>query len=265
MDINAWKKRLEGLPLGELYIYQELGSTNQVADELVHQGAPNFSLISADSQTAGKGRYGRSWVTQPGKALAFSLILHPEADLIDTNQLERISGLGALVVAEVLTKNYSLNAEIKWPNDVLVNGKKVAGVLVDANWSGSELKAVILGIGLNVLEGSVPEIPLNFPASSLEELSGRIIPRLDLLMDILKSFLKWYPRITTQTFLTAWDGYLAYKNKHVMLLSGEDIVDQGQLSGISDNGSLIIQSDMGNEKRYRTGELHLRLVDRSRK
>jgi BirA family biotin operon repressor/biotin-[acetyl-CoA-carboxylase] ligase len=263
MDINVWKKHLADLPVGELYIYQELESTNQFADDLVHQGAPHFSLVVADSQTAGKGRYGRSWVTQPGKALAFSLILHPDADLIDANQLERISGLGALAVSDVLTENYSLNAEIKWPNDVLVNGKKVAGVLVDVNWSGSELNAVILGIGINVLEGSVPKTPLNFPASSLEELSGREFSRLDLLLEIFNNILKWYPKLSTQTFLTAWDGYLAYKNEHVMLLSAEDIVDQGQLSGISENGSLIIQSDTGTEKHYRTGEIHLRLVDRS--
>lgn len=262
MDVNTWKNRLEQLPLGELYLYQELGSTNQVADDLAQQGAPPFSLVVADSQTAGKGRSGRSWVTQPGKALAFSLILYPESSLIEANQLEKLSGLGGLAVAEVLAENLSLNAEIKWPNDVLVDGKKVAGVLVDIHWSGPDLKAVVLGIGINVLKGSVPDYPLNFPASSLEELAGKEFSRVDLLVDVLRAILKWYPRITTQSFLTAWEGYLAYKKEQVTLLSAEDIVDQGQLIGISDNGSLIIQSDSGDENHYRTGEIHLRLVDR---
>jgi BirA family biotin operon repressor/biotin-[acetyl-CoA-carboxylase] ligase len=263
MDVNAWKKRLEQLPIGELYLYQELGSTNQVANDLALQGAPPFSLVVADSQTAGKGRYGRSWVTQPGKALAFSLVLYPESGLVEANQLEKLSGLGGLAVAEVLSDNYSLDAEIKWPNDVLVDGKKIAGVLADANWSGPELNAVILGIGINVLMGSVPDYPLNFPASSLEELARKEFSRLDLLVDVLRAFLKWYPRITTQTFLTAWEGYLAYKKEQVMLISAEDTIDQGQLIGISDNGSLIILSDSGDENHYRTGEIHLRLVDRS--
>ncbi len=263
MDVNIWKKRLEQLSLGELFLYQELGSTNQVADDLAQQGAPPFSLVVADCQTAGKGRYGRSWVTQKGKALAFSLILFPESALIDANQLEKLSGLGALAVAEVLTEKFSLDVEIKWPNDVLVDGKKVAGVLVDIHWSGPELKAVVLGIGINVLKGSVPDYPLNFPASSLEELAGKEFSRLDLLVDVLRAFLKWYPRITTQTFITAWEGYLAYKREQVMLLSAEHTVDQGQLIGISDDGSLIIQSDSGDENHYRTGEIHLRLVDRS--
>jgi BirA family biotin operon repressor/biotin-[acetyl-CoA-carboxylase] ligase len=263
MDINIWKKHLEQLPLGELYLYQELGSTNQVADELAQQGAPPFSLVVADSQTAGKGRFGRSWYTKPGKALAFSLILYPESSLIEANQLEKLSGLGALAVAEALTENFSLDAEIKWPNDVLVDGKKVAGVLVDINWRGPELKAVVLGIGINVLKGSVPDYPLNFPASSLEEQAEKEFSRLDLLVDVLRAFLKWYPRITTQTFLTAWEGYLAYKKEQVMLLSDKDIVDQGQLIGISADGSLIIQSDSGEENYYKIGEIHLRLVDRS--
>ena len=263
MDVNTWKKRLEGLAIGELFIYQELGSTNQVADDLAFQGAPPFSLVVADSQTTGKGRYGRSWVTQPGKALAFSLILDPEPSLIENNQLEKISGLGALAVAETLSETLALDAEIKWPNDVLVNGKKVAGVLVDINWSGTDLKAVVLGIGINVSEGSVPDSPLNYPASSLEELAGKKISRLDLLFEVIQSLLKWYPRITTQTFLTAWEGYLAFKNQQVRLVSAEGTVDQGRLMGISDVGSLIIQSDSGEERHYRTGEIHLRLVDRS--
>ena len=263
MDVNTWKKGLGQLPLGELYLYQEVGSTNQVADDLAQQGAPPFSLVVADSQTAGKGRYGRSWITQPGKALAFSLILYPESAQIEANQIEKLSGLGALAVAEVLTEKFSLGAEIKWPNDVLVDGKKVAGVLVDINWSGPELKAVVVGIGINVLKGSVPDSPLNFPASSLEELAGNKFSRLDLLVEVLRAFLKWYPRIKTQTFITAWEGYLAYKKEQVMLLSADDTVDQGQLIGISHNGSLIIQSDSGDENHYRTGEIHLRLVDRS--
>lgn len=263
MDINIWKRKLEQLPLGDLHLYQELGSTNLVADQLVQKGALPFSLVVSDSQTAGKGRHGRSWITKPSKALAFSMILYPESGLVEANQLEKLSGLGALAVAEVLTEKFFLDTEIKWPNDVLVDGKKVAGVLVDVNWNGPELNAVILGIGINVLKGSVPDIELNFPASSLEELTGKDFSRLDLLSEILKSILKWYPRMTSQTFLTAWQGYLAYKNEQVTLYSGEDIIDQGQLIGISENGSLIIQLDSGDDKHYRTGEVHLRLVDRS--
>jgi len=249
--------------LGEIYLYQEVGSTNQVAEELIYHGAPHFSLVLADSQTAGKGREGRSWTTYPGKALAFSLILYPDPGLIGSAQLEMLSGLGALAVAEALRDHLGLNPEIKWPNDVLVDRKKVSGVLVDLNWSGSDLKGVVIGIGINVLRGSVPDFDLNFPASSLEELGGEEISRLDLLVNLLDSFLKWYPRLGSQTFITAWDAYLAFKGEPVRLVSSGRTVDQGRLMGISPEGSLIILSGTGAERQYRSGEIQLRLVDRS--
>ena len=262
MDIKTWKQRLAELPLGELYLYQELDSTNQVAEDLIIQGAPHLSLILADSQTAGKGRSGRSWVTNPGKALAFSLILYPDQTMIKDNHLERISGLGSLAVAEVLNEKLGLTTEIKWPNDVLVEGKKVSGVLVELHWSGPDLNSVVIGVGINVHKGSVPDFKLNFPAASLEDYSDKPISRLDLLVDLLQTILKWYPRITTQLFLNTWNDYLAYKGEQVLLLSGDNIIERGCLEGLSSDGSLVISSSTGDQRSFRTGEIQLRLVDR---
>lgn len=263
MGINSWKEHLEKLPLGELYIYKELGSTNQVAEDLIIQGAPNFSLILADSQTAGKGRAGRSWITVPGKALAFSLILYPDPALIKAEQIEKLSGLGSLAVAEAIKKNYGLDPEIKWPNDVLLSGKKVCGVLVDLNWTAGDVKSIVIGIGLNTHEGSVPDHELNFPGASIEEFTKKPVIRLDLLVEILQSLLKWYPKIPTKDFMTAWEGYLAFKDEQVALVSGDQIIDQGCLKGLSADGSLVIKTDAGDLQQYRTGEIQLRLVDRS--
>jgi BirA family biotin operon repressor/biotin-[acetyl-CoA-carboxylase] ligase len=263
MDIQTWKEHLSQLPLGELYLYQELGSTNTVAEELIHQGAPHLSLVVANSQTAGKGRSGRSWVTKPGKSLAFSLILRPDGGFLAEDQLEKISGLGALAVAETLTKKLGLEAEIKWPNDVLVGGKKVSGILVDLDWQGSDLKGIVIGIGVNVFQGSVPDIPLNFPASSLEEEGAKDISRLELLNDLIQSILHWYPRVTTQSFITAWDAYLAFKDQEVIMYSDGKPINQGKLIGISGDGTLILLSDVGEKSYFRTGEIYFQLVDRS--
>jgi BirA family biotin operon repressor/biotin-[acetyl-CoA-carboxylase] ligase len=263
MDINSWKARLEELPLGELFIYQELSSTNQVAEDLIIQGAPNLSLILADSQTAGKGRAGRSWITVPGKALAFSLILYPDPAFVKADQIEKLSGLGSLAVAEALKENLGLNPEIKWPNDVLISRKKVSGVLVDINWTAGDIKSIVIGIGLNVSEGSVPDQELNFPGASIEEFTKLPVNRLDLLVDIIQSLLKWYSKIPTQTFMAAWEGYLAFKKEQVALVSENQIIDQGCLEGLSADGSLVIRRDSGELREYRTGEIQLRLVDRS--
>jgi BirA family biotin operon repressor/biotin-[acetyl-CoA-carboxylase] ligase len=262
MDIKSWSHRLDVLSLGEIYLYKELGSTNQVAEDLIEQGAPHLSLILADSQTEGRGRSGRSWVTKSGKALAFSLILYPDPALVRDNQLERISGLGSLAVAEVLKEKLGLNAEIKWPNDVLIDGKKVSGVLVELHWDGTKLKSVVIGIGINVYKESVPDIELNFPAASLEDFWNEPISRLDLLVELLQAILKWYPRIDSPSFIKKWDDYLAFKGEQVTLLSGDTVIEKGCLEGLSPDGYLLINSETGDQRSFRTGEIQLRLVDR---
>lgn len=264
MDLSTWKTRLKELPLGEIYLYQELGSTNEIAEILISEGAPPFSLVLADKQTAGKGRHGRSWQTHSGKALAFSWILYPEPGIITPEKLGKLSGLGALAVAESLIESYQLAAEIKWPNDVLVRGKKVCGVLVEVHWTGSQLKDAVLGVGINVSRGSVPEDKdLHFPASSLEESDGREISRLELLIRVMRSLLKWYPELHSVDFTEAWQDKLAYKGERVTLSTSDKIIDRGILKGISPEGSLILDSDSGEERMYQTGEIRLRPVDRS--
>jgi BirA family biotin operon repressor/biotin-[acetyl-CoA-carboxylase] ligase len=262
MDIEVWKARLENLPLGEIHLYHELGSTNQLAEELIHQGVPHLSLVLADSQTAGKGRSGRSWITKPGVALAFSLILVPERTFLDVGQIERLSGLGSLAVAETLSEKLGLDTEIKWPNDVLVERKKVSGVLVDIYWTGPDLNAV-LGIGVNIHQGSVPEMELNTPAACVGDFLEEPIDRLELLVDILQNLLDWFSRIQSENFLRTWEHYLAYKGEKVILAMGDELIDQGIVLGLSKEGALVIRSDAGEDRGYRTGEIHLRLIDRS--
>ena len=264
MDISAWKSRLQDLPLGDIYIYQQIGSTNQEAQLLAQEGAPNLSLVLADFQSAGKGRQGRTWVTKEGKALAFSLILFPDPGLITQENLGKLSGLAALSVSEALANNYQLEPEIKWPNDVLVNGKKVCGILVDLHWTGTNLDFIVLGIGINVCRGSVPsDLELEFPAASLEEILGQEISRLDLLVQVLEELTKWYPELPTDHFISSWQKNLAFINQEIILRSGDKDLDQGKIIGISRDGSLILLTATGEQLTYQSGEIRLRPVDRS--
>jgi len=264
MEITDWKDRLSQLPLGDIYLYPEVNSTNLVAEEKIKAGAPPFSLVVADSQTEGKGRLGRSWITRAGKALALSWILYPEPGRLQPETLGMLSGLAPVAVAEVLREQYALPAEIKWPNDVLVEGKKAAGVLVDVRWKGCDVTDVVLGIGVNVARDSVPPIEeLNFPAISLEEAAGKEISRLDLLVQIMESLLKWYSRLVEPSFIKTWDSMLAFKGQQVKLSTDKGLKGQGKVAGISDDGSLILISEAGNETEYHAGEIRLRLVDRS--
>jgi BirA family biotin operon repressor/biotin-[acetyl-CoA-carboxylase] ligase len=262
MDITLWKERLSKLALGEIFLYPEVDSTNIKAEEKIERACPPFSLIVADSQTEGKGRLGRHWVTRAGKALALSWILYPEPGRIQPETLGRVSGLAPVAVAEVLRDIYGLQAEIKWPNDVLVDGRKAAGVLVDVRWNGCQITDVVLGTGINVARDSVPpQVELNFPAISLEEAAGKEISRLDLLIQIMESLIKWYSRLAEPSFIKAWDSMLAYKGQQVKLTTERGMRAEGKVAGISDDGSLILLTNGGEEKEYHSGEIQLRLVD----
>ncbi len=264
MDIPIWKERLEKLPLGELYLFSEVGSTNQEAEKLIKTGVGSFSLVVADSQTAGKGRQGRIWITRPGQALAFSWILYPEKGRIQPEILGRINGLGALAVAETIQEEFGLNAEIKWPNDVLIEGNKIAGILVEVHWQGCQLLDVILGIGINVGVESIPSPPrFDFPATSLEAVYGKAINRLDLLEKVIKSLLKWYRRLAEPSLINAWNDRLAFKDQLVSLASPKGLLAEGKVLRVEEDGSLSLEIGRGQSRQYHSGEIQMRLVDRS--
>ena len=264
MDIPRWKERLNYLPLGELYFHPVVGSTNLEAEKLIQVGVEPFSLVVADSQTAGKGRQGRTWITCPGQALAFSWILFPEKGRIQPETLGRINGLGALAVAETIQEKFGLQSEIKWPNDVLIEGEKVAGILVEVHWQGCQLLDVILGIGINVGKESIPaELQFNFPATSLEDSCGKEIDRLDFMNDLLESLLKWYRRLAEPSLIKTWNDHLAYKNQLVSLISPKGPLAEGRVHGVEEDGSLILGTSPGAVRHFHSGEIRLRLVDRS--
>ena len=177
---------------------QRVGSTNDLAREWLLQGAVAGAAVIADEQTRGKGRLGRKWLTPPGAALAVSVILHPAEEFA-----ARGVQLGALAVCDLLESLGCRDIAIKHPNDVLVNGRKVAGILPEAVWDGPALRGMILGIGLNVrldFAGS----GLENTAASLETLLGKRLDRADLLEGLLRRVMRWYARIESEAIIDAW-------------------------------------------------------------
>lgn len=263
MDISLWKERLSQLPLGDIHIYQQVGSTNEVARELIQSGAKPFSLVLSDSQTAGRGRLDRNWVTRAGKALALSWILYPEPGRVQPETLGLVNGLGPVALASVLREVYNLPAEIKWPNDVLIRGQKVAGVLVDVHWEGCQVESVVLGMGINVKQGSAPAPEeTRFPAVSLESAAQKQINRLDLMIEVMESLLKWYKRLAEPSLINTWNSLLAFQGQRVELSLERGKKEQGELIRVSDDGSLVLRGRGGEELEYYSGEIQLRLVDR---
>jgi BirA family biotin operon repressor/biotin-[acetyl-CoA-carboxylase] ligase len=247
---------LAGLPLGGLRYFDSIGSTNDVALTWARAGAPDFSLVVADTQTAGRGRMQRHWVTNPGAALAFSLVLRPAPQ--ESQHLTRFSPFGAVAVRQALAAVAGLTAEIKWPNDVLLRRCKIAGVLAESIWEGSDLLALVLGIGANIAPSAVPPpAGLNFPATCVETVLGHPVDRWVVLRAILESLLAWRPHLCTEAFLKEWQAHLALRGEWVRIGAAgcADLI--GMVQDINADGSLRLMDKEGKELLVSVGDVHL--------
>lgn len=249
---------LQGLLPGGLRYFPSIGSTNDEALAWAAAGAPDGSLVFADEQTHGRGRMGRRWLTPPGSALAFSLILRPR--LAERDQTALFSGLGALALVDAL-QTFGLRAQIKWPNDVLLNGKKTAGILVETVWVGMDVESVILGIGVNVHPESVPPPEgLNYPATCIHAEGPNPIPRLTLLTALLQALLRRRETLLEASFRRDWEAALAFRGETVRVWISPEETLLGRILGLEADGSLRLGLPDGREQVIRFGEVHLRPV-----
>lgn len=256
MNQNELKKVLSRLPLGDVRYFDSIGSTNNEALAWATGSAKDLSLVIADEQTAGRGRLDRKWFTPKGTALAFSLILRPTA--AEKPHLTRIVGLAALAIADSL-RTRGLAAQIKWPNDVLLNGRKIAGILVESVWSGEEVDCVVIGIGMNVLKDAVPSADLLlFPATSLEESLGAAVEREKILHDILAGMIALRPHLGSDSFIASWEKALAFRGEEVQAEQGDGSLLAGKQLGLEPDGSLKLSDETGKSITVRFGDVRLR-------
>lgn len=259
MDYESIKNALAGLPLSRIFYYPETDSTNQQAIENLQEGMHGNELFIADRQTAGRGRLGRKWHTETGASLAFSIVLHPEVK--EKAKMSLFSLLGALAVAEAAENVCKSPVEVKWPNDVLLNGKKTCGILAETAWHGNKLAGLILGIGINLLPSSIPpEQDLNFPATCVQDHSDQPINRLNFLRSVLANLFNLRNSLTKDAFIQRYKDYLAYKNKEVMLGTIGQEKFKGKLTGIGSDGHLQLRMPNGQIKSFPIGDLRLRPV-----
>ena len=264
MDELSLRNTLSNIPLGGLRYFEQTSSTNDIALAWAAANAPDLALVYAEEQTAGRGRGSRRWVTPAGAGLAFSLVLRPLFGREQTTPL--FSALGALAVCEALAA-IDLVPEIKWPNDVLLNGRKVCGVLAESVWLGAQVESIVLGVGLNVSPEAVPPPEqLNFPATCLaaelppSEQTTVLLDRAVLLQQILQAALYWRSLIATDIFLHAWEQRLAFRGEQVEIRVEGQAPRMGQVDGLEPDGSLRLLSAQGKAFTIQFGEVHLRLV-----
>ncbi len=253
MDTHSLSAVLHDLPLGGWRFFPVIGSTNDEALAWSQANAPDLALVIADAQTRGRGRRGRRWLTPPGQALAVSLVLRPSRNAAWTHYV----GLAALSLHEAL-RTWHIATRIKWPNDVLLDGEKIAGILVEAIWEGDQPQAVIIGMGVNITQQAVPpKDTVDFPASSLEAVRTPPPRREDVLRAWLQALIRWRAALNTPGFIAAWQQALIWRGECVRVETPHR-VRRGRLLGLNPQGCLQISTAEGGIETISHLEGHLR-------
>ncbi len=238
--------------LGRPLMYEPVtGSTNDNALLAARSGAPHGSLFVADEQTAGRGRRGSAWLAAPGESLLFSLLLRPRLELAQTSALTLAIGLALRdAIAPLLTDT----PLIKWPNDLYVGGKKLAGVLVESQLQGERLQAVVVGVGLNVgTRDFPPEIAAR--ATSLALLGANEVEREPLLQALLSAIalrLDEYERTGVAGILDELNAADALRGQRVRVDAHE-----GLGRGLDDQGRLFLEDEAGTLHAILAGSVEL--------
>jgi len=238
-NLEILEKSLAGKFFGhELYYYPVTGSTNDDAFRLGVAGAPEGTVVIADSQTKGKGRMQRSWHSPVGSNIYTSIILRPQ---IDPARALQISILAGVAVAEVLESYCPGKIKLKWPNDVLLDGKKVCGILSQAKAAVNKVDFIVLGIGINVNINQFPQ-EISDMATSLAIETGREISRQELIIGLYENLTKWYKQLLQDGFSRIKEKWLSYSlliGQTVQIVFQEEVVS-GKAIGIDEYGSLIL-------------------------
>ena len=240
----------------DVFFKEELDSTNNQAKILAREGAKEGMLVIAERQSQGKGRLGRNWESPAGTGIWMSLVLRPSILPRYASQLTLIAGLS---MCEVIQEVTGLEAKIKWPNDIVVNGKKVCGILTEMSAEMEGVNYIILGIGVNVNSVSFPEeLPY---ASSLAREGQKEYSRRAIIKDFLEKFEADYKAYKKHPDLEAIreryeKNCITLRRKVKLLMSNEEII--AEATGISAEGELLVTLEDGTSRSIASGEVSVR-------
>ncbi|WP_079530107.1 biotin--[acetyl-CoA-carboxylase] ligase [Halobacillus hunanensis] len=239
-----------------LHHYPEVASTQEVVHQLAKQGKPHGTVVIADQQVQGKGRMARNWDSPKGKGIWMSILLRPE---LLPYQAPQLTLLAATVLAEVIADRSSITPYIKWPNDLLVNHKKVSGILTEMQAEQDQIQYVVLGIGMNVnqTEADIPE-ELQHKATSLLIESQQEWSIQQTIQRILRQFERTYDQFIQNGFSEVkpkWEEY-GYKIGETVTVSTMRKTWQATLVGIEPDGALLARDETGNVEKLYSAEIH---------
>jgi BirA family biotin operon repressor/biotin-[acetyl-CoA-carboxylase] ligase len=246
------------VPEAEVWCFDSLSSTQSVMKDFAKKGAPEGSLVLGETQTTGRGRTTRSWLSPTGRGLYFSLLLRP---CLPPGHVQLLNLMAGVAVCRAIQKETSLSCDLKWPNDVLWENKKICGILSEAASDCDSIHYAVVGVGINVntLQNDFsPEI--RNVATSLAEILGKPLPRKPLLLRFYAEFMKEYGIMASrgpEAFLHSYKDFCSTLKRHISLTFQEKTL-QGWAEDITDEGSLIVLVE-GEKKIFHSGDVsHLR-------
>ncbi len=241
----------------EYFYYREIDSTNNRALELAADGYPEGTVVVAETQTAGRGRRGRTWYSPPRHGLYLSVILRPQ---LPVREIPRVSLVIGVAVAETLEAAFQLPARIKWPNDILINNRKIAGVLSEVVTGSQGIDCIVTGIGLNI-NNPLQDFPGDLRTAPTSVLAEKETPvsRVRVLQELLMHLETRYYQLLEGNFNGILD-----KGKSLSTIIGKEVEYDsqngpaiGQAVDIDDNGFLLVKDKWGKIHTVTSGEVYL--------
>ncbi len=238
---------------GPVHHFEAVVSTNDLAKELAARGAPEGALVVAEAQTGGRGRLGRQWDSPPGAGLYVSLLLRPP---LPPTEMPQITLTTAVAVARAVKRVTGVAPGIKWPNDLLLAGKKLGGILTEMETESEQIRHLVVGLGLNVNNPAFPA-ELEPLATSLFLATGRRYSRLAILQAWLEEFEELYGRFLAREFagiLDEWRSLTVTLGHRVTVRQGP-VTICGQALEVAPDGALLVETDSGEVVRVTSGEI----------
>jgi BirA family biotin operon repressor/biotin-[acetyl-CoA-carboxylase] ligase len=257
IDIKKIQSTQNKKIMSQSYFFDSLDSTNKMAQILAKEGETEGTLVVSRVQKEGLGRLNRSWISPDG-GLWFSLIFRPK---FEPSYAPKITLMAGLAVAKVLAETLGLDAKIKWPNDILIEGKKACGILTEMRTSVVEINYIILGIGLNA-NFDVKELPRDFSNNSttLKQELGKAVDLTELLLNILDELEQNYKLLQSREsskILDLWRRYSDTLGKNVRITTNQDSFE-GMAVDVDETGALLIKNKNNEIKKFLAGDcIHL--------
>ena len=251
--LKKWS--LPGHEIGSnIILYDTVTSTMDFAWSAVEEKCRHGTVIVSHYQSRGRGRFGREWVSGHGESFMSSLVLYPDAHML--HQLPIVAALAVLSSIKTIT---GIDCTVKWPNDIRINGKKIAGILVEVRATNEGDTTAVIGIGLNLNMQITPRSPIKNIATSLYNETGVIFDFYDVCNDIISNLNSTYAKaVNGENLVDIWRTYLDSLGQYVQIKSNDEVIS-GFAEDVNEKGHLILRKGNGDRISVASGEVTMQV------